>query len=156
MGVSILISLACAGAGFAQAPSDLSILLGSYHAVPARNTTSYQETNPGLIFTWAEAWNDLDVSIGVFRNSFDGTSALFGVSKAWELSDQTQGRLLLALASYEEEDPIFQPLGQGLVLIPTAQLQWRAFFIQATPLPDPDNTGIIFSFGLNLAWPSAH
>ena len=132
----------------AQVPNRVHILLGSYHAVPARQSFDYDETNPGLIFTWNDQWRGLDASAGLFQNSFGDISALIGLTRTWEWHADAKITAVAAIANYDEDDPIFQPLGGGLVLIPSLQLTWRSTFIQATPLPDPDNLGLIFAYGL--------
>ena len=124
------------------------VLLSSYHAMPLRDEFDYQETNPGLVLTWNAAWQNYDVSVGAFHNSFDATSALVGLSKPLGATGAIDWRAVAALATYDVEDPIFQPIGGGLVLIPAVQAEIGRTFVQITPLPDPDNAGLVFSFGL--------
>ena len=139
-----------AAAQGARGPDRLHVLLRSYHALPARGQFPYDETNPGLILTWDDPWRGLDASVGVFQNSFSRPSALVSVSKDWPVGDEHTLGAVLALATYREEDAIFQPLGHGLVLIPSLQMRWTNFFIQGTPLPDPDNIGVVFAYGLTF------
>ena len=147
---SLLLASEISAQSLRTAPDRVHILLGTYHAVPARTSFAYEETNPGLILTWDQAWRGLDVSAGLFENSFSDTSPLLAIGKTWTLEHEIQGRALVALARYEEEDPIFQPLRNGWVLIPSLQISYRQVFAQVTPLPEPDNTGLIFAYGLEF------
>ncbi len=131
-----------------SAQDRIHVLLGTYHAMPLRDEFNYQETNPGLIVTWGRAWQNYDVSVGAFHNSFDDTSAMVGLSRPLGTTREIDWRALATLATYAQDDPIFQPLGDGLVVIPAVQAEIGKAFVQLTPLPDPDNTGIVFSFGL--------
>ena len=136
--------------GNAQTPDRLYVLIGSYHALPLADTFDYKETNPGLFLVWEEKLASLDLTLGAYENSFSDTSVLIGLSKTWPLSSEADLHGLIALSNYKAEDPIFQPLGGGLVVIPALQVSWRHMFLQATPIPDPDNTGIVFSYGLSF------
>ncbi len=136
--------------GKAQRPDELYILLGSYHALPLAETFDYQETNPGLLFVWEDQVAGFDLVAGAYENSFSDTSALLGLAKTWMPSSELELRGLLAVSNYDVEDPIFQPLGGGLVVIPAVQISWRHAFVQATPIPDPDNAGFVFSYGLSF------
>lgn len=131
-------------------PDEVYLLLGSSHQLQQADSFDYNEENPGLLLVWNNVIGTLDMTAGLYENSFSDISGLVGLAKRWPISADAEVGLLMAISNYETDDPIFQPLGGGLVVIPALQLNWRHFFIQAIPVPDPDNTGVVFSYGLRF------
>ena len=133
-----------------EAPDRIFLLVGSHHALPLAETFPYDETNPGILLGWDKPIQGFDLAFGVYENSFSDISGILALGKTWALTDTINLRALIGVSNYDEEDPIFQPLGGGLVIIPFLQINWRNAFVQATPLPDPDNAGIVFTYGLTF------
>ena len=73
----ILAIIAVLHAGEVQAQDRVSFLFGSRHV---DMSTDFNETNPGVFLTWENAVGPLDVSAGVYLNSYENTTVILTAS----------------------------------------------------------------------------
>tara|TARA_R110002094_G_scaffold160396_2_gene145780 strand:- start:46 stop:486 length:441 start_codon:yes stop_codon:yes gene_type:complete len=127
----------------AEGPDRVSILLGSRHY----GADGFQEVNPGLFLTWER---DMDISIGVFRNSYN--KAAIAATVAVPVVEWDQGNIsLFAGAAYYPEDGRLQKIHLGDVIpIGGIQARHKDIFFQLTPL-DGDPVKGLLAFGVTWA-----
>lgn len=110
-------------------PDRLSILLGSHHAGGA----GFDGRNPGLFLTWEDRGPGLDLSLGVYRNSYGRGSV--AVTAALPMLRWRDGAASLFVgAALYPRDGRRQRVHLG-DLIPVAglQLRHRDLFVQLMP-----------------------
>ncbi|WP_299354172.1 hypothetical protein [uncultured Shimia sp.] len=137
-------------------PDRLYIPLASYHynlTPPNPGQTSWNEFNPGLIFTWEERLWTLDYSAGALLNSYEDVSALFSVGKFWDVGQVALGAVV-SFADYGDNSRHFDvTLGSSdFVVLPGVQLNYRNVFVQLVPAPQFNGeSGAVFGFGATFA-----
>ena len=137
-------------------PDRLYVPLGSYHynlTPPNPGQTSWNEFNPGLVFTWEERLATLDYSIGAFYNSYEDVSAMVSVGKFWDVGQVSLGGVV-TFADYGDNARHFDvTLGNSnVVVLPAIQMNYRNAFVQLVPAPDFNgNSGAVVGFGLTFA-----
>lgn len=129
-------------------PDRLSFLLGSHHVDAA---SEFEEVNPGVFLTWEDAAMNgtLDLTAGVFRNSYDrGAAAVTLAFPVWE-TGAWQVDLFAGLAWYPEDGRRFRVSAGDVVPLGGLQVRWRNLFVQAIP-QDGVEADLVLSFGVSF------
>ena len=98
---------------------------------------SWNETNPGMIFTWADrGFFGQDYSLGVVINSYEDTSLFASVGKTWQIGD-SDWRLgyVMGVADYGANARLIgsQIRSSNWIVIGGAQIEYRNMFFQLQP-----------------------
>jgi hypothetical protein len=128
-------------------PDRLTLLWGSHHL---GSDLDWQEYNPGLFLTWQDrgAW-DLDVSLGIYQNSFDHTSiAAFAAWPVYE-RDRFEISLFAGLAHYPETGRHLPVHIGDVIPLGGVQARYGNLFAQVIPSDGLDVDAII-TFGVSV------
>lgn len=144
------VALACAVAfmaGSAQSAEleRVSISFASQHiGAPDR----FNETNPGLFFTFGEGGNPFEVTVGMYDNSYENTSVLLTTS--YDVVEWEEGALSLfaGTAYYHSQGEKKFPCCEGFV--PIGGLQVRQGNLFAQIIPNNTNVHAVMTFGLTF------
>lgn len=124
-------------------PDRLSILLGAQHPGAER---SFEQSNPGIFFTWEDRALGLDYSIGAYRNSFGRASVAATAALPVIERGQFQASVFAGLALYPGNGDEFALHAGDVVPIAGLQARLGHGFVQVMP---GDGMAII-SFGLTF------
>ncbi|CUJ92042.1 hypothetical protein [Shimia thalassica] len=156
---AILLGMLSATAATAEGlrPDRLYVPLASYHynlTPPNPGQTSWNEFNPGLIFTWEDRFGTLDYSVGALLNSYEEVSPMFSVGKFWDVSAKVSLGAVASFVDYGDNARHFDVTlgGSNLAVLPALQVNYRNAFMQIVPAPDFNgNSGALFAFGATFA-----
>ena len=144
----ILAIIAAFHAGEVQAQDRVSFLFGSRHV---DMSTDFNETNPGVFLTWEDAVGPLDVSEGVYLNSYENTTVIFTAS--YDVIEWENGAIGVfgGVAHYPVNGPKKLPCCGGWVPMGGFQMRQGNVFTQYIPMPGVGRyTRGIFTVGLTF------
>ena len=131
----------------AAGPDRLSLLAVARHVDPK---SDFERVVPGVFLTWEGiAGGPLDLSAGLYRNSYARRSVALAL--AWPVwrRDEAQVDLFLGAALYPEDGRRFAVHLGDVVPIGGVQLRWRSLFAQVIP-SDGVETDAIVTLGVSI------
>tara|TARA_R110000851_G_scaffold59347_9_gene137413 strand:- start:18313 stop:18789 length:477 start_codon:yes stop_codon:yes gene_type:complete len=147
---SILATLIAASITFTSdtataGPDRVSLLLGSKHVGAERG--AFNETNPGLFFTWeGEA---LDKTVGIYKNSYDGVSLSATVALPIVKWKDGEAALFAGAALYPDVGRTFKYHVGDVIPIGGLQIRHKYAFVQIIPM-DGDHVDFLIDGGITF------
>ncbi|SFL95548.1 hypothetical protein [Shimia aestuarii] len=152
LGLLIASSAAAEGLG----PDRIYIPLASHHynlTPPNPGQNSWNEFNPGLVFTWENRFVTLDYSVGAYLNSYEKISPMVSVGKFWDVGKVAFGGVL-SFVDYGSNARHFDvTLGNSnITILPAIQINYKNAFLQVVPAPQfQGESGAVFGVGATFA-----
>lgn len=95
----------------------------------------FNETNPGLLLTWAERAYDLNYTVGAYRDSQSDTSVHLSAAKMWKIGEHAQVGIVGAY---------LHSFGDGYTgVAPSIQLSYKYLFLNAATGYDDGVYGVV-------------
>lgn len=134
-------------------PNRLYIPLASYHhKVDSQSfgLVSWNESNPGMVFSWEDRLAGLDFSAGLFKNSYSDWSTYISMSKLWDIQENISIGAFISLADYHEKSTYFDYKIGDYAVIVGAQVNIESIFFQIQPVPVDSGIGAVLASGLHF------